>query len=235
MSKIKQENKVVDSDLIYPNIPFAAAEAYKMLRTNINFSFTEDIECPIIGVTSAIKGEGKSATSINLAYTLAEANKKVLFIEGDMRLPGAAKYLNVTKKDGLSSILTGVQKNIVSCLVRDGTFSNLTFMFSGPIPPNPAELLESKSMKKVLDVLRSEYDYIIIDLPPVTLVSDPVIVSKNTDGMIIVSRQDYSQKKALQQSIAQLKFVNAKILGIVYRGYKDTGFGYNKYAKGYYK
>ncbi|WP_249030533.1 CpsD/CapB family tyrosine-protein kinase [Tannockella kyphosi] len=234
MAKLNKVSDTVDARFIYPNIPFAITEAYKMLRTNIDFSFTEDIKCPVIGITSAIKGEGKTATSINLAYALAETNKKVLFIEADMRLPSVSKYLKVSMKDGLSSILTGVQKNTVSCIVSDKTFSNLNFIFSGPIPPNPAELLNSNSMKKVLEVLKEEYDYIIVDLPPVSVVSDPVIVSKYTDGMVIVSRQDYSEKKALNHAIYQLKFVNAKILGIVYRGYKEASFGYSKkYGKGY--
>lgn len=231
MSKVSTLN---DANLIYPNLPFAATEAYKMLRTNIVYSFTDEISCPVIGITSSLKGEGKSTTAINIAYTLAVTNKKVLFIECDMRLPSTGKHLHIQSEDGLSSILTGVQKNIASVIIKDKSFPNLNFMLSGPIPPNPSEILDSNSMKKVLELLKKEYDYIVLDLPPITLVSDPIVVSKYTDGMIIVTRQDYSEKKALHQSISQLKYVNARILGFVYRGQKNSGFGYgNKYSGKY--
>ena len=144
---------------------FASQEAYKLLRTNLMFSTCDEEKCKIIGLTSALRGEGKSTTAINLSYVLAEANKKTLLIEADMRLPRIQRLLQFQETVGLSNVLAGVNK--LEEAIRRGVFwDTLSILPSGEIPPNPSELLSSMKMKHILSTLAEDYDYIIIDLPP---------------------------------------------------------------------
>ena len=132
--------------MIGSNLNFAASEAYKLLRTNLEFSFTDDEEQKIIGITSSLKGEGKSITAINLAYTIAEAGKKVLLMECDMRLPTVSKRLNLKSSKGLSNLLVGM--NAADEVVQEGVLSEtMDVIHAGDIPPNASELLASKRME----------------------------------------------------------------------------------------
>ena len=163
------------------NLSFAAAEAYKLLRTNLNFSLPANEGCKIIGVTSALKGEGKSTTSVNIAYTMAQSGQKVLLLETDLRLPTLAKRIRVRTKPGLSNLLVG-QCAGNEILQKSGLLPNLWVATAGDIPPNPAELLGSKNMELTLKALSDVFDVIIVDLPPVTAVTDAAIVSKLLPG-----------------------------------------------------
>ena len=226
--------------MIGPNMSFAASEAYKLLRTNLLFSFSGSEKCRIIGVTSSFRGEGKSLTSLNLAYTMAEAGKRVLLIEGDMRLPTLANRLALPSKLGLSNLLVGVNDAIqrYTVNVKDGVTVNLDVLVSGDIPPNPSELLGSESMQTMLEGMRNHYDYVILDLPPVTAVSDALVASKLVDGMVVVVRSDHAVRGALAETIRQLKLVDTHILGFVFNGASESGGGYYKgkyYYKKYYK
>ena len=127
------------------NLTFAAAEAYKLLRTNLNFSIPESKGCKVIGVTSALRGEGKSTTAVNMAYTMAQAGGKVLLIEADLRLPTLSKRLHVKPKPGLSNLLVG-QCSGNDIIQKSELLSNLWVITAGDIPPNPAELLGSEPM-----------------------------------------------------------------------------------------
>ena len=218
---------------IYGNkLGFAASEAYKLLRANLTFSLPDETKCQIIGLTSAMRGEGKSTTSVNLSYTLAQSGKKVLLMEGDMRLPTMAKRLKVAIKPGLSNLLAGMVDGN-NAVQKSGLLPNLYVLTSGDIPPNPSEMLGSDQMSVVLNALSKVFDYIILDLPPVSVVSDAIVVSKQLDGMIIVARQNYCSKRLLADTIRQLKFVEAKILGVVVTGADADGAGYRykKYGK----
>lgn len=238
MASDKRKNK--NRDLMTPeetrktlgeNLTFAAAEAYKLLRTNLNFSLPgEGKNCKIIGVTSALRGEGKSTTSVNIAYTMAQSGGKVLLIEADLRLPTVSKRLRVHTRPGLSNLLAG-QCSGNEALQSSGLISNLYVMTAGDIPPNPAELLASDRMKAALDALSDVFDVIIVDLPPVTAVTDAVIVSKIVDGMIVAVRQDYCDKAALDEVVRQLRFVNARILGFVMTGADTQKKGYKRYGQ----
>ncbi len=214
---------------------FAMAEAHKRLRTNVMFSFADESECHIIGVTSAMAHEGKSTTSINLAYDLTQAGKKTLLIDADMRLSRIADFLELNRSPGLSNMLVGKnngQHLVQYSAVQDG----LAVITCGDIPPNPTELLSSKRFALMLDVLKKVYEYIIIDLPPVAEVSDALIVSKLTDGMIVVVRQEFVDKRLLDDTIHQLHLSNARIIGMVLTcaQYK-TKYGKYKYKKNYGK
>lgn len=232
------------------NRSFAMAEAHKRLRTNVMFSFADDAECHVIGVTSAMAHEGKSTTSMNLAYDLMKAGKKTLLIDADMRLSRVAKYLELERSPGLSNMLVGKSTNqnvVQQAKGQDG----LHVITCGDIPPNPTELLSSKRFGLMLDVLKETYEYIVIDLPPVTEVSDALIASQLADGMIVVVRQGVADKRLLDDTLMQLNLGGARIIGLVmtcvehatkygkykYKKYSGKKYGYNSgYAKryGYY-
>ena len=209
---------------------FAASEAYKMLRTNLMFSFS-DTECKVIGVTSSVKSEGKSTTSINLAYTLGEQGYKVLLIEGDMRMPGISGQLGINPVPGISNLLSGMT-NKVADVLRQKVFNNVDFIPAGESVPNPAELLGSNRMKATLDGLQKIYEYIIIDLAPVTVVSDPLVVSKYLKGMVLVVRHEVAEQKQVAEAVRLLKFSNVRILGFIYNAYSGNS---GAYSKKYYK
>ncbi len=230
---------------------FAMAEAHKRLRTNIMFSFADESECHIIGVTSAMAHEGKTTTSVNLSYDLMKAGKKTLLIDADMRLSRIAKLLEIEPTPGLSNMLVGKSENQNVIKVSEQQ-DGLQVITCGDIPPNPTELLSSKRFEVLLDALRKTYEYIIIDLPPVAEVSDALITSKLVDGMIVVVRQEYVDKHLLDDTIHQLNLSGARILGLVmtcaqfktkYGKYKyknlgakygyRSGYRYGKYS-GYY-
>ena len=233
-SKRKNKNK----DILTPeetrktigsNLTFAAAEAYKLLRTNLEFSLPTNKKCKIIGVTSALRGEGKSTTSVNIAYTMAQRGGKVLLIEADMRLPTLSKRLHIHQKPGLSNLLVG-QCSGNDVIQSSELISNLWVVTAGDIPPNPAELLGSHNMAITIEAVADVFDVIVIDLPPVTAVSDALILSKLTDGMIVVVRQDYCDRGAVDEVVRQLRFVDAKILGFVMTGADTQKKGYKRYG-----
>ena len=221
-------------------IGFAASESYKLLRTKLQFSFTEDKGCRVIGVTSAMVGEGKSLTSINLAYSLAELGKRVILLDADMRRPTLAEKLGLNKRPGLSSCLTGQGdlNNLIQRCNVSGDEKTFCVITAGQNPPNPAELLSSNKMNLVLDTLRKHYDYVIVDLPPIKEVSDSLAVADKLDGMLLVVRQNCCNRVDLSNTVRQLAFVNAKVLGVVFNGVSETvkGYGrkyYNRYNRGY--
>ena len=224
--------------LIGPDISFAASEAYKLLRTKLQFSFADESNCHVIGVSSALSGEGKSLTAINLAFTLSQLSKKVLLVDCDMRRPTLAEKLGILKQPGISSYLTRqchLDDLIQMCGIKDneGAFHVIT---AGQNPPNPIELLSSDRMKKALSAMRDAYDYVILDLPPVGEVSDAMAVAKVTDGMLLVVRQDFCDRNIFAETVQQFEFINAKILGIVFNctSTHDGGYGRSYYKK-YYK
>lgn len=227
--------------LIGPKMNFAAAEAYKLLRTNLMFSFSGETEHRVVGLTSAFHGEGKSLTSINLAYTLAEAEKSVLLIDGDMRLSNVAKTLELSSKPGLSNLLVGlnsVNSAIQECSIplKDGDELTFDVIVAGDVPPNPSELLGSNRMNILLDKLKERYDYIILDLPPVMAVADALVVSHMVDGLFVIVRKDRTTRSALAETMRQLELVDARILGFVFNAASESEHGYysKKYKKGYY-
>lgn len=214
-------------------LSFAAAEAYKLLRANLMFALPDGEEdCRVVGVTSSVRGEGKSTTTLNLAYSLAEAGQYVLVIECDMRLPTLAKRLGMDGVKGVSNLLAGLC-NGSEVIKRTEIHQNLYVLPAGEIPPNPSELLGSERMRVTLDILRKDFDIILLDLPPVNAVSDPLVASKLTDGMVLVVRQNYSSKRAIAEAVRQLIFVDAKILGFVMTDSNTAAPGRKKYYKKY--
>lgn len=223
-------------------LSFAAAEAYRLLRTNVLFALPDEGNCRVIGITSSLGGEGKSTTSMNLAYVLAEAGKRTLLVEADMRLPTIARRLKLEKGYGLSHMLAGLCSGEEA--VRQSGLKDLLWVLpSGDIPPNPSELLGSAQMKASLSALSKAFDFILLDLPPIGEVSDALVVSRLTSGMLLVVRQNYATRTAVAETMRQLQYAQAKVLGFVltcagghggkYGAYKKKGYGYGYgYAKG---
>lgn len=224
--------------LIGSGINFAASEAYKLLRTKIQYSFAGDKTCRVIGVSSALSGEGKSLTSVNLAYTLSQLGNKVLLIDCDMRKPSLPDKLPIQKKPGLSGFLSGQaqEQSMFQFCGIPGEEQAFHVVAAGQIPPNPVELLSSARMSVMLKQLRDVYDYIILDLPPVGEVTDALAVVKETDGVLLVVRQNYCNRIAFSKAVQQFEFVGSKILGVVYNCVADGSKGYGKkyYYKRYY-
>ena len=195
---------------------FAAQEAYKTLRTNLEYTLT-DSSCRVIGITSANRMEGKSFTAVNLARSIAETGKSTLLIDADMRLPSIYKKMNLNKAPGLSELLAGIISGGEAIQTTDQR--RLNVMAAGAIPPNPAELLGSKRFATMIETLKNSYKYIIIDLPPITIVSDALVVSPVVDGMVVVVRKDYTRKPMLDDCISQFQFQKVKLMGIVVNEY----------------
>lgn len=223
----------VQQKTLHKHLGFTATEQYKLLRANLAFTVPEGTKCPVIGVTSSMRGEGKSTTAVNLSYVLAENGSKVLLIDGDLRIPSIAKKMDIPSTPGLTDMLMEKGELALDGF-RSSTLDNWYIMPSGNIPPNPSELLSSKRMDSLLQKLREKFDYIILDLPPVNLVSDAAAVSSLITGIILVVRVGYEQKKELERCFRQLRLSNAKILGCVMNGMMVSGSTYGKYRH-YYK
>ncbi len=214
---------------LHQNLEFTAAEQYKLLRTNLDFTIPEDEKCPIIGITSSMRGEGKSTTAINLAYVLAERGKRVILIDGDLRLPSVAKKMEIRSTPGLTNLLMG--KEAYMSDFKSNLIESLYVLPSGDIPPNPSELLGSRRMDAFLEKLKDSFDYIVIDLPPVNIVSDALSISNLITGLVVVIREEYTEKKELEHCFRQLKLSNTNVLGFVMNESNLGNSSYGKYKK----
>lgn len=228
-------DRAADEDHFFgKNLNFAATEAYKLLRTNLSFCLHsgENKKCSVVGTTSSVQGEGKSTTSINLAYMLAEDGKRVCLVEGDMRAPTFVSRLNLKNTAGLSHVLAGM-KTVPDVTNMTGLQENLSVISVGEIPPNPAELLGSERMTQLIYLLREMYDFVIIDLPPITVVADALAVSSVLDGIIVVVEDGVCTRRELSDAMQRLDVIRDKILGFVVTR-ADTGkgrYGKKKYGK----
>ena len=219
----------VEHKTLHKHLNFTATEQYKLLRTNIDFTLPQDEKCHIIGVTSSMRGEGKSTTAINLSYVLAEKGSKVLLIDGDLRIPSVAKKLQIKGAPGVTTLLMNKSTDVED--FKSELLANWYILPAGEIPPNPSELLGSRRMEKLLIALREKFDYIIIDLPPVNIVSDALSVSPFISGMVVVVREEYTEKKELTHCMRQLSLSNVNVLGCVLNEARGNGGSYGKYKK----
>src|SRR3989339_52350 len=208
------------------------AESFKGMRTSVLLS-SADNPPKILLVSSFTPGEGKSSVSASLAMSLAHAGKKILLIDADMRRPVQHKNFNIENSSGLSSFLAGVTAE--NEIKKENPIENLYLITSGPIPPNPSELLSSKKLKDLLSDIASDYDMIIIDTPPLASVTDPVILSKHVDGVILVTWAGKTTYEMLGKGLKQLREVNAPLTGLVLNRFnaKKSGYYYN-YGDYYY-
>ncbi|NOU88994.1 polysaccharide biosynthesis tyrosine autokinase [Paenibacillus sp. LMG 31460] len=188
------------------------SEAYRTLRTNIQFSSIDE-ELKVIMVTSAGPGEGKSTTLVNLAVAYAQADKKVLVIDADLRKPTMHHTLQVSNRWGLTNLLTN--QLTIQEVLQETSIPNLSIISSGPIPPNPSEILASKRMVSILDELKLQFDIILIDAPPAIAVTDSQIIATRSDGVILVVDSDKVKRDIALKAKQNLDNVRARILGVV--------------------
>lgn len=214
----------------YTNPKSPIAEAYRSIRTNIEFS-NIDKDLKIIMITSTQPNEGKSTVISNLAATFASLeNKRVLILDGDLRNPSIHKMFGVSNLSGITDVLTG-QKDVSKC-IESTKIEGLDILKVGKVPPNPSEMLQSNKMKNFIDVVKEYYDYVFIDAPPIGVVTDASIISQYADGVILLVGCNETDIEAAKLSKERLEKVGANILGVVLNKFESEGSAYGYY--GYY-
>lgn len=233
-TKLDEDSMKYGVALITKNDPKSAiSEQYRTIRTNLKFSFMKD-NFKILAVMSALPSEGKSTVSANLAVSWAEQGRKTLLIDADLRRPTVHQTFKVSNKYGISNIITSSASSVNISEVIDKTDNDyLDILTSGPIPPNPAELLESERFARLLEFLKEKYDFIILDAPPVDTVTDGQIVAAKADGVALVVPQRIARKDAVLQAVRLLNKVDANILGVIMNRF-TTGETGGDYYGGYY-
>lgn len=211
-----------------------ASEAFKITRTNVEFSSIDQPLRTLI-VTSSNQAEGKTGVAANLAITYAQIGRKVLLIDADLRRPAVHRMFGLTNRRGLTNALIGGGSG--EEYIQDTLTENLFVLTSGPIPPNPAELLMSESMNRLLAQVKPAYDLILFDCPPVGAVTDAAIMATKVDGVLFVVRAGKVDRRQLQRSAALLGQVKARVLGYVLNGISEQmedAYYYYYYQQGYY-
>lgn len=187
------------------------AESYRSLRTNIQYS-SIDKQVKTLVVTSSNAGEGKSTVSGNLAYTFFQSGKRVLIIDCDLRKPSLHRKFNVSNEVGLTDVLVGTSElNKVMKKIDD----NLYLLTTGTLPPNPAEIIGSNTMENFLDECKINFDYIILDTPPILPVTDSKLLAIKADATVLVVRSEISKLKHVSQAFKELGKVNANVIGTI--------------------
>ncbi len=191
--------------------PFAVVEAYNTIRTNLLFVLAQQ-KGKVITVSSANPGDGKSTTALNIASSFSQLGSKTLLIDADLRKPIIHKRAHLQNSKGLSSVLVGFCSTEEAINSINPFFDILT---SGPTPPNPTELLASNEFDELVKKLKEEYDYIIIDTPPVNIVSDSIVVAPRTDGILLVVKDRKTYHEEFKMAVSSIEFSNVRILGVV--------------------
>lgn len=219
---------------VYGDEHFAIAEAYKTVRTNLMFSLSDIEGGKIIVMTSPGPCEGKSTSGLNVAVNFAKMGKKTLLVDADLRKPRIHKAVGV-EHEGLANYLGGFSE--LDQVITYSEEYGLDLMLCGAIPPNPSELLASNKMTKLAEQLKQQYDYIIIDTPPVNVVTDAVILSKLASGVVVVVREGCTTYTELSKAIETLEFAESRIIGIVLNDSAGLSKGHQykgKYSRYYY-
>ena len=212
----------------------ARAEAYRQLRTSVLLSTAGRAPKTLL-VTSSLPGEGKTTTAVNTAISLAQTGASVVIIDGDMRRPRLRSIFDLPEREGLSSILASdtTADDMLRSVVRDES-SGLFIMPSGPVPPNPAELLGSDQMRKLLATLSEKFTHIVIDSPPVNSFTDGVLIGSMVDGVLLVVHGGKSSRDVVRRSRQLLLDVGAKIVGVVLNNVSVRSHEYYYYYQRYY-
>jgi receptor protein-tyrosine kinase len=188
------------------------AEAFRLLRTNLQF-LNLDTRPRSLVITSAVPGEGKTSTATNLAIALAQTGQRVLLVDGDLRRPKVASVLGLERAVGLTTVLVG--RSDLHESIQKHAGSGIYFLASGPIPPNPTEVLQSHAAQSLFERLKDMFDMVIVDAPPLLPVSDAAIMARDVDGAILVVRHGKTTKDQLRQARLRLAQVDANLFGVV--------------------
>lgn len=245
-------NKVKNSNvLINDRSPFAIVESFKAIRTNLSFAVPNNAKCKKILFTSSFPAEGKTAVTANVGITIAQTDAKVLIIDADLRKPNIHTRFGLANSVGLSNLLSGMAT--IEEAITHNVKGNLDILTAGIIPPNPSELFATDNMKTLMRYAEENYDYVIVDTPPINVVADALDLSPLVDGVVLVVKYKFSTHPATREALDKLQFVGANIIGIIMNnvtaddkkyykknGYKYSGlsyrynFGYGyKYGYGY--
>jgi len=208
------------------------AEAYRHLRTSLLFSSAGKPPQSIL-VTSSQPSEGKTTTAVNTAITLAQADTEVVIIDCDLRRPRLHNYFDLDNNKGLTNYLSG-ERNTENLIKQCHDLPRLKVITSGPIPPNPTELLSSNEMKNLLQFLRGRYKHIVIDSPPAISFTDAAILSTVVDGVVLVAMANKSSIHLMRRFKQRLGAIGARIYGVVLNGLKSGSMEYDYYGNGYY-
>lgn len=230
--KLAENNGFSKSDpkkILCQNSPFAVKEAYNAIRTNLLFT-QQGEKCPIFVVTSPTANNGKTINSINLAVSFAQMGKITLLIDADMRNPTIHRMFSISVKNGLSEILAGLTDNIS---VSKTDVENLSVLTAGKIPPNPAELLSSARMDKLLEFVKEHYDCVFIDTPPINLVTDSTIFAQKVTGYIVIVKTDTTNTHDVKTTVTNIEQIDGNILGFILNDVNSEKKKYYSYYRKY--
>lgn len=227
--------------ILNTNPPFAVVEAYKSLRYNIKFVLSTKNKNSFV-ISSPYSGDGKSTVLANIAISIAQNNERVLLIDMDLRRPTQHRMFRIRNKAGVSNII-GDRQPIEKVIHKD-VIKNLDILTSGAIPPNPSEMTSSNKAKEIIKWAEENYDYVLIDAPPVNVVSDALALADLTAGVVLVARVGQTHKEDLQKAVENVQFVNSELLGVILNSADEeaskrqrmkSGYGYGGYGRYGYK
>lgn len=242
-NKYYENTRLVGGNM--PNkVPFAVVEAYKNIRIHLMSALAE-IDGKIVAFSSPNASEGKSTTSVNIAITLSQLNKKVIILDADVRRATVNKKLHLPNDKGCSDVLSG---EVTLEEAIQSYNKHLDVLTSGSVANNPSELFSSAAFDRLLSELREKYDYVIIDTPPINLISDTLAIAQKCDGLVLIARASVTAYATFRSAIATVKQLNINVIGTIINGsgaarkkyrsyYKYSKYGYSKYAYskyGYY-
>lgn len=239
MDFLRKTKKTVDLDtenrVLNDDSSFITVETYKDIRTNVRFSMPKTEKGKVIVITSAAPGEGKTTTSINLAITFAQMGAKVIVVDCDLRKSRIHRYLKLDRKNGVTNVLCGFSQ--LDKAIKRNVRENLDVLPAGETPPNPVELMETEEFDKLISALKDQYDYIFIDTPPITVVTDAAVVMKHSMGAIVVIRHNVTTFDMMDVAMEKIEATGVKVLGAIMVGAEEkrpgSGFKGSKYGYKY--
>ena len=220
--------------IIHEDTDFDTVETYKSIRTNIMFSMPKTERGKVIVITSSMPNEGKTTASINLAITFSQMGAKVLLMDCDLRKARVHRYLGIERDKGVTNVLCGFTE--IDKAVHKNVRENMDVLTAGDIPPNPAELLETDEFVKMINELQEKYDYVFIDTPPTTVVTDAAIAMRHSSGVVVVVRQNVTGFELLDITMNNIAKAGAKVLGLIVLGVEEKTkryYGINRYGYKY--
>ncbi len=236
-SRFKSSSSHAERPRLTPDSSFPIKEAYNSIRTKLIFTGKGE-KCPVFAVTSSLASDGKSTIAVSLAVSIAMAEQRVLLIDADMRKPSVHRYFNVESRNGLSEFLAGLNNQIN---LRTTDINNLSILTAGQIPPNPAELLGAKQLDALLEYAKQYFDYVIIDTPPINIVTDSCVIADKITGYLMVVQSGKNHMKDVSDAVQQIEEMNGNIVGIILNDPENKtaahySYRYNKYYRyGRYK